>query len=835
MMTMTQDWLNHLNNAQRQAVTHPAGPLLVLAGAGSGKTRVLTHRIAYLIAEEGVAPHQIVAMTFTNKAAQEMRERVDHLLEGQAPGQGSQVTISTFHSLGARILRRHAPAAGLSWSFSIYDDADQRRLITRVLDEAGDERARADVRRLQSYIDACKNRGWTPDQAHEHAHDARAEADAELYAHYQRALAQAGAVDFGDLILGVLSLFRNHPQLARQYSSRWQHVLVDEFQDTNPAQYEFLDHLTSVHNNLTVVGDDDQAIYRWRGATVANILGFEDANESAARVKLEQNYRSTSLILEAANDVIARNDRRHAKKLWTERQGGEPIVAFTGADDREEAAYVAETIFDMTRQGADYDDFAIFYRTNAQGRLFEEQLRSWGVPYRIVGGLSFYAREEIKDLLAYLRCALNPNDDVATARVINTPRRGVGKTTLEKLAQATSVQGVESLQNALLLALEDRPAQNDLFATRRPRPRNPAERMLVETVEELSGVSRRGIQEFWEILQATRDDLLHYEELTPILERLIERISYFEHLERTDSESAEDRIRNVGELLSAIEEFERDPNSIALIEAVQEAMPDDLDDLLTTAPASLRLRAFLDRSALVQSTDQEGASGQAVTMMTIHGSKGLEFRTVFVAGLEEETFPSLRDQNDAEELAEERRLAYVAITRARDRLYLTNARRRRVYGQFKDTVPSRFLLDIAPERLIIDPRSAAKELDYARDRRQRLGHPSHEFPAPQIPAQHSPGFDFNQAPAADEAFSQESFAQEQPDWESNFSQTPDAWDVRTTPTGDDQLIGATVSHTKFGIGEVVAISGQGDKARLTIDFPAVGQQTVIRKFLKILG
>ncbi|RDV38009.1 hypothetical protein DV096_09340 [Bradymonadaceae bacterium TMQ3] len=827
-MTMTQDWLQHLNSDQRQAVTHPAGPLLVLAGAGSGKTRVLTHRIAFLIAEQGVAPHQIVAMTFTNKAAQEMRERVDQLLDGH--GQAGQVTISTFHSLGARILRRHAPAAGLEWNFSIYDDADQRRLITRILDEAGDERARADVRRLQSYIDACKNRGWTPSQAHENAHDARAEADAELYANYQRALTQAGAVDFGDLILGVLVLFREHPDLAKQYSQRWQHVLVDEFQDTNPAQYELLDHLTLAHNNLTVVGDDDQAIYRWRGATVANILGFEDANEAAARVKLEQNYRSTSVILEAANDVIARNDRRHAKKLWTERQGGEPIVAFTGADDREEAAYVAETIFDMARQGGNFDDVAIFYRTNAQGRLFEEQLRQWGVPYRIIGGLSFYAREEIKDLLAYLRCALNPRDDVATARVINTPRRGIGKTTLEKLAAATSVPGVESLQGALLLTLEDRPAQNDLFAARRPRPSNPTERLLIETVEELSGVSRRGIDEFWKILEATRDDLLHYEELTPVLERLIERISYFEHLERTDSESAEDRTRNVGELLSAIEEFEQDPNSEALIASVQEAMPDDLDDLLTTAPASLRLRAFLDRSALVQSTDGDNGPGQAVTMMTIHGSKGLEFPTVFVAGLEEETFPSLRDPGDSEELAEERRLAYVAITRAEDRLYMTNARRRRVYGQFKDTEPSRFLLDIDPSRLIIDPRSAAKELDYARDRRKRLGAPHGEFPEPQMPSQGGALYDFNQAPSSDEHL-----AQDTPDWESNFSQSPQEWDVTHTPAGDDQLIGVTVSHSRFGIGEVVSVSGSGDKARLTVDFPAVGQQTVIRKFLKVLG
>ncbi len=820
----TPDWLNRLNPPQRRAVVHQHGPLLVLAGAGSGKTRVLTHRIAHLIDVGDVAPESIVAVTFTNRAAGEMRQRVDTLIGDDE--KSSQIVISTFHSLGARLLRRYAPQAGLPWSFCIYDDTDQRRLIKTLLDEMGRDRSRAAIGQHRRYVDACKNRGWDPDQAMENAFDATAEENAAFYDRYQQALYRAGAVDFGDLILEPLLLCRRAPRFARRLSRRWQYVLVDEFQDTNPAQYELLEHITADHNNLAVVGDDDQAIYRWRGADSTHILGFEEEFDAPCVVKLEQNYRSTGLILDAANDVIAHNDHRHPKTLWTDRPRGEPICVFTGSDDREEASYVAESIFNELRKGAEPDDFAIFYRTNAQGRLFEEQLRQWGVDYRIVGGLSFYDREEIKDVLAYLRAALNPGDDVATARIINKPRRGVGKTTVEKMRASLSIDGIDHLQDAASIADEASPDQDDLFM---PRGQTPAQQEALDALRSLRGVSRRGVASFRQILEEIRDDLLHFETLTPVVERLLERTAYTDHLQKGDPDEADDRLRNIGELMSAIEEFERDPTTPRLLETAREAIPEDAGDSLATAEASLRLRAFLDRSALVrQSVDD--ATGGAVTLMTVHGAKGLEFDTVFLVGMEEETFPHLRDRDDAEEAAEERRLAYVAITRAKNRLFITNARRRRVYGKFRNTEPSRYLLDIDPDHLHIDPRSSSTKIDYGRPRHRR----SHSGSSSSFRRRNaSSSWNFDQSTGDDD---DESFNQSLPDWEPSADQSHPDFDKNPDPTVAEQsLVGATVSHTKFGVGEVLSISGCGDEARLSIDFPAVGQKTVYRKFLKILG
>ncbi len=818
---MNTDWIENLNPPQQRAVTHHTGPLLVLAGAGSGKTRVLTHRVAYLIDHFDTPPEAIVAVTFTNRAAAEMRHRVDALLDDKKAA--SRVVISTFHSLGARLLRRFAPRARLSWNFSIYDDSDSRRLIGALLESQGLEKDRASIRHHQNYIDSQKNRALTPNQALEQAFDGRAEEDAQFYELYQKALREADAVDFGDLIMGPVNLFRQSPELALHLSESWQFLMVDEFQDTNPAQYELLDHLTTAHDNLAVVGDDDQAIYGWRGADPTHILGFEDAFRSANIVKLEQNYRSTAVILDAANDVIAHNSHRHSKRLWTDRPDGDPIVVFSGADDREEAGYVAETIFDLLRRGTDAEDIAIFYRTNAQGRLFEEQMRQWGVAYRIVGGLSFYAREEIKDLLAYLRAALNPSDDVATARVINTPRRGVGKSTIEKLRRATAVDGVFNLQEAALLANDNgpgEPPQSDLF-TARPLPSGPDQVEAIDDIRSLRGVSRRGLTEFQTILEATREDLLHFDSLTPVMERLMERTAYADHVQHSDPERADDRLRNIGELVNAIEEFELDPGTPALIDAVKKLMPDDADDPLTTSEAAIHLRAFLDRSALVQSTDTNDDTS-AVTLMTIHGSKGLEFDHVFLVGMEEDTFPNLRNPNDPEELAEERRLAYVAITRARNQLYISNARRRRTYGQFRNTEPSRFLLHIDSKRLLVDPRSTSAEIDYAaRTKHSSSGRSSTKSPSWSFDQSSQQNDDFNQAP---------------PDWDQSYDADVAALlEPPPVDTAHEKLVGLTVSHTKFGVGEVLSASGSGDNPLLIINFPAVGEQSVYRKFLKILG
>ncbi len=818
------DWLHRLNPPQRQAVTHHTGPLLVLAGAGSGKTRVLTHRIAHLIEVGEVRPDSIVAVTFTNRAADEMRRRVDSLVDDEEAA--SQVIISTFHSLGARLLRANAPRADLDWNFSIYDDTDQRRLIKAILERRGQDRSRSSINRYRRYIDGCKNRGWTPEQAQENAFDAEAEESAHFYGLYQDALYRAGAADFGDLILTPLVIFRRDPHFAAGLSHLWRYVMVDEFQDTNPAQYELLDHLTTSHDNLAVVGDDDQAIYRWRGADLTHILGFEEAHDETRIVKLEQNYRSTSLILDAANDVIDHNDRRHPKTLWTDRPRGEPIAVFTGSDDREEAAYVAESIYNELRKGAQPADFAIFYRTNAQGRLFEELLRQWGISYRIVGGLSFYDRQEIKDLLAYLRAALNPYDDVATARIINTPRRGIGDATIAKLKAALTVEGIEHLQDAAAIADDEPSEQHELFS---PRSHNPAKQQAIEALHSLRGVSKGGIVSFLQLLEQTRDDLLHFESLTPVVERLLERTAYPEYVEKSDPDRAEDRLRNLGELINAIEEFERDPTTPALLRSVRNAIPDDVDDPLTTSEASLHLRAFLDRSALVNPSTGDD-SAESVTLMTIHGSKGLEFDTVFLVGMEEETFPSLREPDDPDELAEERRLAYVAITRAQNRLIITNARRRRVYGKFKTTEPSRFLLDIDPQRLQLDPRSTSTHVDYGSTHRRSTSRRDNDHSSHSFRSRASSSWHFDQSTTDDDT----AFNQSLPDW----SPVPESHITNTSgdPTGDDHtLVGATVTHTRFGVGEVLSVSGSGDRARLTIDFPAVGRQTVIRKFLKILG
>lgn len=830
-----QELTRHLNPPQREAVIHVDGPLLVLAGAGSGKTRVLTHRVAHLIAEEGVSPDQILALTFTNRAAGEMRARVNALLADRR-GVADRVVLSTFHSLGARLLRQYAPRVGLDWSFSIYDDSDQRRLLGEVLHRQGRDKSSAEVRVRQSFIDTQKNRGLTPEESLARAFDARAEELALFYQEYQNALREAGAVDFGDLILTTNVLFREAPQLARRLSERWYYVMVDEFQDTNPAQYELLTHLTSAHTNLMVVGDDDQAIYGWRGAEPAHILGFENAFEATQVVKLEQNYRSTALILDAANDVISHNDHRHPKELWTQTEGGEPIVLFTGTDDREEASYVAEAIYDLVRRGVDPEEVAIFYRANAQGRSFEEQLRQWGVAYRIVGGLSFYAREEIKDILAYLRAALNPDDDVATARVINTPRRGVGDATVEKLRRARGIEGINNLQDALELVVHDDGdnRQHDLFSPG-PRPKGAEQEAVLSELQALRGVSRRGLQEFHDHLEAIRDGLLEHEELVPVIKALLERTDYAEYIVNADRERAEDRIRNIGELLNAVGEFEEDPTTPGVLDALLETIPKAEDNPLLLSEAALKLRAFLDRSTLVQgtNTENEDYEGKAVTMMTIHGSKGLEFTHVFLVGLEEETFPSLRNGEDPDEIAEERRLAYVAITRARERLILTNAQRRRTYGQIRSTRPSRFLLDIEPGRIMLDPRSSVRVIDYgggARDQGGSRGSPGRD---PGFDRRPPSGADFDQRADYFDTFNQAP----PPEWdEVHYADEVEAL-LNSHPDESEEsgLVGVTVSHSKFGVGEVLAVSGSGDKALVSVDFPAVGTQSVYRRFLKILG
>ena len=840
------DLLAHLNPPQRQAVDHAEGPLLILAGAGSGKTRVITHRIARLIEQGHARPSQIVAMTFTNKAAQEMRERVDELLhQMRLDAASSDVTISTFHSLGARLLRRHADRLGLNWSFQIYDELDQYKVVRELMSARDMETDASNIRNMLGYIERMKNRAWTPKQAHEHAFRRDDEDRAWFYESYQEALRQSNCLDFGDLILGIIEMFRDDPSLAASYSRQWRFVMVDEFQDTNPAQYELLGHLTSEHNNLAVVGDDDQAIYRWRGATIANIMGFEKDYPGATIIKLEQNYRSTQVILDAADDVIRHNPDRRDKKLWTESEGGSPITVFTGRDEREEAQFVADKIrlLSSRQERTNWDEFAVFFRTNAQARAFEEQLRFASVPYQIVGGTSFYQREEIKDLLAYLKVALNPENHVDALRVINKPARGIGDKSVARFIAASQVPGLDTLFGVMRFVLgEDMTFEGDLHLME-PAPSDSNQDQALLEIESLRAQQLEGIRDFYDIIQSLRDDLAHVESLSRILREFIERLHYFDYIRDKHPEVAEDKARNVGELVNAIEEFERDfeEGRVGADEGtfLQQDLIEDSTSVLADGVAVRKLRAFLDQSALVRAesnSDEEQSllKEGRVTLMTVHGSKGLEFDTVFMSGMEDEVFPSIRDPNDAEELEEERRLAYVAITRAKQHLYITNAKRRRVYGQLKDSSPSRFLMDLDPDRIAIDPKSSSKKLDWRPSYQQ-----SARRAAPLTDEQRY----FSDGQAADASFSFDQTVdpeaalalQEQ----AHFSQIAD-WDLDADPDeivgdDDDPLVGKTVTHTRFGIGRVMAVSGQGDKAVVKINFPSGGEQKVVRKFLKILG
>ena len=660
---------------------HAEGPLLVLSGAGSGKTRVITRRVAYLVSERNVLPWRILAVTFTNKAAREMRDRLVALLGAQA----RDLTVSTFHSASAMLLRREAEAAGLTRSFVIYDEGDQLQVVKRALKEIQVD-ANVTPREVLSRIDQEKNAGRLPDLEAVPADDYRAKTFQRAYTAYQRMLRASDAVDFGDLLLLLVHLLERNPEIADKYRRRFTHVLVDEFQDTNPVQYRLLKLLAppSEKNNLVVVGDDDQSIYRWRGADVDNILGFPADYPGAKVVKLEQNYRSDQIILEAAHAVISNNRRRMEKRLWSDRARGEPLSLLVSRDERAEAQEIARRIHALNREAAiPYSQMAVFYRVNAQSRVLEEALRLGRVPYALVSGRSFYERAEIKDAASYLRLIVNPRSDADLGRVINVPARGIGDTTVERLTAHAASRG-QSLYEAL-----ERPKEIPALGSAAQK-RLGTFRALVDRLREAGAAAKDAASSVEAMLQATGLVESHYAEGT---------------------EEGTSRAENLRELVGAAQEFD--------LQRAQE--PPRTEE--TLAPETTPLQGFLEQISLLGDADADVGEGRAA-LMTLHAAKGLEFDAVFIAGMEEGIFPHSRatEGGTPDDMEEERRLCYVGFTRARRRLFLSLAQSRALFGELKFNAPSRFLREV-PESLFAFDRpeleGAKPQTTYAPFRRRR--------------------------------------------------------------------------------------------------------------------
>ena len=704
--------LASLNPVQREAVQATKGPVLVLAGAGSGKTRVIAHRIAWLLGVEGIHPRHVLAVTFTNKAAGEMRRRVEDLV---LPAGIRPPLIATFHSTCVRILRERARWVGLSPSFVIYDEDDRLSLVKEAMRQLDMDERQTTPASVVHRISHAKNHMLSVEEAERLARTPREERLAQLYRLYEEKLRAMGGVDFDDLLLLVVKLFETSPEALAWYRALWSHVLVDEYQDTNRAQYRMVQLLTQEHRNLCVVGDPDQSVYRWRGADLRNILDFEKDFPDCLVIPLEQNYRSTKRILDIASAVIANNRARREKRLWTDNDEGELAKVYRAWDETEEASWVAQTVRSLHGRGLDWGDVAVFYRTNAQSRVLEDALRRASIPYVIVGGVRFYERREIKDLVAYLRLAVNPADDVAFRRAIAAPSRGVGKATLDRLADSAAARRLS------LLA-----------ASAEPLP-------------DLTGKARRALDDFARLM-ARLGERRAALAVPAFIDEVAIASGYRDALKAERTAEADARLENIEELVAASEEFV----------AGQQA---------AGAP-SATLEMFLDSIALVADIDSLKDDAEGVTLMTLHSAKGLEFPAVFLTGMEEGVFPHSRSMDDAEELEEERRLCYVGITRAEQRLWLSYALHRRIQG-YGLGEPSRFLLEIPPEQLVLlnAPRSTPAAV---------------REPAPSVPA-----------------------------------------------VEDDDLpfrVGAKLRHARWGEGLLVGIQREGDDVIATVHFASVGRK-----------
>jgi DNA helicase-2/ATP-dependent DNA helicase PcrA len=777
------DLLRDLNDAQREAVLHGEGSLLVLAGAGSGKTRVIVHRIARLVLELGVMPWHVLAVTFTNKAAGEMRERLERLL---GPVRTADLWVQTFHAFGARFLRREAARAGLSPSFPIYDDDDQLRLAKGILAEAGADEALS-PRELLSRIDGWKNQGLAPEEVRVVPGDRDGARDLDLYARYTAALRRAGAVDFGDLLVLPVRLLERDPALRARWAARFRFLLVDEFQDTNRAQYRLLQLLAGGRKNVCVVGDDDQAIYRWRGADVENILGFDRDFPGTKVVKLEQNYRSTKTILDAAHAIISRARRRREKRLWTEAGPGAPLALLVGEDEGLEGERIARAVAQERARGTPGEEIAVLYRTNAQSRPIEAALRAARIPYAIVRGTSFYDRAEVKDAAAYLRLALSPTSDLDVERVVNRPARGIGDKTLERLREHAAARG-----SSLFAALAE-----------------------ADRIEGLKPAARRALAGFHDLVEGLAAAVPSLDAGVAVQETLT-RTGLLGSLAAQHTDEAAERAENLSELVAAAREFDES--------LLGEPPPRDPEEVRPPA-----LARFLEQIALLGEADGETPEGR-VALMTLHAAKGLEFRAVFLAGVEDGTLPYERPwarespAEREESLDEERRLCYVGMTRAKERLTLSLARRRIGYGElgpsYRDMPPSRFLQELPPELF-------GEEIAREVRAREAAAH----APRPPIVRRHQgalPGEPHIELDG-DEPY-RDPDAAPRPGPTLRREPTVDYSFDQRAGSGGAFARGARVQHEKFGEGVVLACEGAGPDRKALVRFD-IGEKKVLVRFL----
>lgn len=744
------NYLDKLNPQQREAAVHKEGPLLILAGAGSGKTSTMTHRIAYLIKEEGVAPYHILAVTFTNKAAKEMRDRVEELI-----GEGINMWILTFHSACLRILRKHAECIGYNKDFVVYDPTDQKVVIKNCIKEQNVDEKKYTPQYVLSIISDCKEKGISPKRYAEiNGVDFRSKIILELYTAYEAVLKKNNAMDFDDLILRTVQLFEKNEDILAYYRDKFKYIMVDEYQDTNFIQYRFIKLLAEAHSNICVVGDDDQCIYQWRGADIKNILDFEKDFKNTKVIKLEQNYRSHANILDAAHSVIEKNKGRKHKKLWTDKEKGEKIKYHRADNEKDEARYIAQEIDRLHSKELKYSDFAVLYRTNAQSRTFEEALSARELPYRVLGGTRYYDRKEIKDIVAYMRLVQNTADDLSLTRIINEPKRGIGEKTLEKLRALATVRK-ESLFDSLT---------DDEIVEGLPSK-------AVESIKEMIAVLGQYSQE--------KENL----KVSDIYDGLLVRTGYLKNLELQNTVEAEGRIENLLEFKSVIYDYEKDNPQLSLSE-------------------------FMEKIALMSEIDNHDAGENAVVLMTLHSAKGLEFPVVFMPGMEDGLFPGWRAFEKQDGIEEERRLCYVGMTRAMQRLYLTSAEVRTLYGKTDYTKESQFLKEL-DKRLV--------EGDAIFEKKSGADSFSNSGMGRNSGWSQGGGNDGYSGAEIFRPFDQLKYIKQ--------SQTAGA--SGGLGTGSDMKTGDKVSHNKFGEGLVLAVEG----STITIAFDSVG----VKKLAKDLA